>query len=81
MLWLFERTVEFAAWVAMIAAWLSAVLAAVWLVGWFSTLRTGADFELLRSSAQASGAFVGFAIALGVLACIDRYIFDADQAR
>ena len=32
MVWLFERTVEFAAWVAMIVAWVSAVVAAVWLV-------------------------------------------------
>ena len=37
------------------------------------------DFDLLRDSAKAAGAFVGFAVALGVLACIDRFIFDEDE--
>ncbi len=78
MVWLFERTVEFAAWVAMIVAWVSAVVAAVWLVRWFGTLRTTPDFELLRDTAKAAGAFVGFSIALGILACIDRFLFDAE---
>lgn len=84
MQWLFERTIEIAAWVAMIVAWVAAVLAAVWLVRWFGTLHTDpaapwGDVELLRCSAKAAGAFVGFAVALGVLACIDRFIFDADE--
>ena len=74
-----ERTIEIAAWVAMVVAWVSAVLSAMWLVQWFATLKTGADYELLRCSGKAAGAFVGFAVALGVLACIDRFIFDADE--
>jgi hypothetical protein len=83
MRWLFERTIEIAAWVALIMAWVSAVLTAVWLVRWCGTLGYDAqpwgDLELVRDSAKAAGGFVGFAIALGVLACIDRFIFDADE--
>jgi hypothetical protein len=83
MQWLFERTIEIAAWVAMIVAWVSAVLSAVWLVRWFGTIGYDAqpwgDPEVLRDSAKAAGAFVGFAVALGVLACIDRFMFDADE--
>jgi hypothetical protein len=84
MQWLFERTVEIAAWVAMIVAWVSAVLAAVWLVRWFGTLGTDpvqpwGNVDLLRDSAKAAGAFVGFAVGLGILACVDRFIFDADE--
>ena len=80
MQWLFERTIEIAAWVAMIVAWVMGVLAAVWLVQWFATLKTGADYELLQCSGKAAAAFVGSSIGLGVLACIDRFLFDADQA-
>jgi hypothetical protein len=79
MQWLFERTIEIAAWVAMIVAWVTAVLAAMWLVQWFATLKTGADYELLMCSAKAAGAFVGFSLALGALACVDRFIYDVDQ--
>jgi hypothetical protein len=79
MAWLFERTIEIAAWVAMIVAWVSAVLAVKWLVQWFGTLQTGADYELLRHSTWAATSFVGFSVALGVLACVDRFIFDADE--
>ena len=70
MQWLFERTIEIAAWVAMIVAWVTAVLAAMWLVQWFATLKTGADYELLMCSAKAAGAFVGFSLALGALAAV-----------
>ena len=83
MQWLFERTIEIAAWVAMIVAWVAAVLAAVWLVRWFGTIGYDAqpwgDQDLLKCSAKAAGAFVGFSIALGILACIDRFLFDADE--
>jgi hypothetical protein len=80
MTWLFERTIELAAWVAMVVAWVAAVLAAIWIVRWFGTLKTGAENELLWNSARAATAFVGFAVALGVLASIDRFIFDSDRA-
>ena len=79
MAWLFERTIEFAAWVAMIVAWISAVLMIKWLIAWFGTLQTGADQVYLRDAAKAAGAFVGFSVALGALACVDRFIFDADE--
>jgi O-antigen/teichoic acid export membrane protein len=81
MAWLFERTIELAAWVAMIVAWVSAVLAGIWIVRWFGTLKTGAENELLWDSARAAAGFVGFALALAVLAAIDRFIFDTDQTR
>jgi hypothetical protein len=79
MRWLFERTIELAAWTAMIAAWISAVLCVWWLVDWFGSFRTQVDYELLRESGKAAAAFVGFSVALGALACIDRFIFDADE--
>ena len=79
MTWLFERTIELAAWVALTVAWIAAVLAAIWIVKWFGTLKTGAEFEFLWNSARAATAFVGFTVALGVLAAIDRFIFDTDR--
>jgi hypothetical protein len=79
MAWLFERTIELAAWVAMIVAWVSAVLAAIWIVRWFGTLKTGAENELLWNSARAAAGFVGFTVALGILAAVDRFIFDTDR--
>lgn len=80
MSWLFERTIELAAWVAMIVAWISAGLMIWRFVDWVGTLRTEGDPELLWQSAQSAMAFVGFSVALGALACIDRFIFDADEA-
>lgn len=80
MAWLFERTVECAAWVAMIVAWASFALAVYWFVRWCGTLQSGGDPELIRDAAKAAGAFVGFSVALGALACVDRFLFDADEA-
>ncbi|TWT47448.1 hypothetical protein [Botrimarina hoheduenensis] len=79
MAWVFERTVEAAAWVALVVAWSSLGLALYWMYQWFGTLQTGADFQLLRDATKAAGAFVGFALALGGLACVDRFLFDADH--
>lgn len=79
MAWLFERTVELAAWAAMIVAWVSAVLAVYWLARWFGTLQSTPDYTYLRDAAKAAGAFVGFSLALGGLACVDRFLFDADE--
>jgi hypothetical protein len=84
MRWLFERTIEIAAWVAMIVGWVAAALAAVWFVQWCGTLQTDpalpwGNTQLLECSAKAAGAFVGFALAVGLLACIDHFLFDADQ--
>ena len=88
MAWLFERTVEVAAWVALFVAWGSLALAVYWVYLFIATLGAepsvvgdpvGPDYQLLRDATKAAGAFVGFAIALGVLACIDRFLFDADE--
>lgn len=80
MAWLFERTVECAAWVAMIVAWVSLALAIVWFVKWCGTLPLDKpDHELIRDSVKAAGAFIGFSLAMGGLACIDRILFDADE--
>ena len=82
MAWLFERTIEVAAWVAMIVAWVAAGLAIYWFVRWCGTLQLDTpDHEMLCHSAKAAGACVGFAVALGALACVDRFIFDADEPR
>jgi hypothetical protein len=81
MAWLFERTIECAAWVAMIVAWVSAVLGVYWFAKWCNTLQLDfPDYALLRQATWAATSFVGFSVALGVLACIDRFIFDAADA-
>jgi multisubunit Na+/H+ antiporter MnhB subunit len=83
MAWLFERTVEAAAWVALVVAWVSLGLSIYWIYLFlgtaFATEFANANFDALRNSTKAAGAFVGFALALGALACIDRFLFDADE--
>ncbi|MEM9186667.1 MAG: hypothetical protein AAGB00_09255 [Planctomycetota bacterium] len=80
MAWLFERTVECAAWVAMLVAWVSLLLAGYWLFRWFGTLQTSEpDHQFIRDAAKAAGAFVAFSVGLGALACVDRFLFDADE--
>lgn len=79
MAWLFERTVEVAAWVAMLVAWASLALAVWWFFLFIATLGSDPDYQLLRDGTKAAGAFVGFALALGGLACVDRFLFDADE--
>lgn len=79
MAWLFERTVELAAWVAMLVAWASLGLGLYWMYLFVATISTTPDYELLRDGTKALGAFVGFALALGGLACVDRFLFDADE--
>ncbi|TWT32224.1 hypothetical protein KOR34_39860 [Posidoniimonas corsicana] len=80
MAWLFERTVELAAWTAMFAAWCAAGMMVYWLACWVATLQTGADHNLLSNAGHYAAVFVGFAVALGALACVDRFLFDADEA-
>lgn len=79
--WLFERMIELAAWVAFILG-LFFLCEAVWmLVQWFIN-RSDVDSTLfLMNSAQAAGAFVASALAVGTLACIDRYVFDFDDPK
>lgn len=79
MAWLFERTVEAAAWVALVVAWASFALALWWFYLFVATLASEPDYALLRDATKAAGAFVGFALALGGLACVDRFLFDADD--
>ena len=79
MAWLFERTIEAAAWVAFFIAWASLALGVYWVLLWIGTAQTKPDYELLRDATKAGGAFVGFSVALGALACVDRFLFDADE--
>ena len=79
MAWLFERTVEVAAWIAMAAAWIAAGMTIYGLVVFFRTWRNDTlSLALLADTGWAAGACVGFAVALGALACVDRFIYDAD---
>ncbi len=82
MAWLFERMIELAAWVAFILG-LIFLIDAVWLlVLWAQSLRTDDPAPtLLMDSAHAAGAFVASALAVGALACIDRYVFDVPESR
>jgi len=78
--WLFERMIELAAWVAFILG-IVLLCDAVWmLVLWAKSFRDVADADLLAQSGQSAGAFVLSALALGALACIDRYVFDLPDA-
>ena len=80
MAWIFERTIELAAWLALIVSWISLGLAVYWGYCWVATLQTSdPSYDYLRDSAKAAGAFVGFALALGGLACVDRFLFDTDE--
>ncbi|TWU00156.1 hypothetical protein Pla108_11010 [Botrimarina colliarenosi] len=79
MAWLFERTVEAAAWVALLVAWISLGLAIYWFYLFVWDWRLGPEYELLRDAGKAAAAFVGFSLALGGLACVDRFLFDADE--
>ena len=82
MAWLFERTVEVAAWMAMLAAWVSAGITIYGLVIFFQTWRNdGFSLGLLAGTVWSAGACVGFAVALGALACVDRFIYDADTGK
>lgn len=79
MAWLFERTIEFAAWIAMFLAWASAVVMMRHFLLWCGTLQTGADWSHLCHGAKAGAMLVAFSVGLGILACVDRFIFDADE--
>lgn len=79
MAWLFERTVEVAAWVAFVAAWISLGFAIYWFYLFLATWQADANYAHLRDAAMAAGAVVAFALGLGGLACVDRFLFDADD--
>jgi len=79
--WLFERTIELAAWVAFIlcAVFLCESIRLLVLLAQNLGGQAGNPLDpggYLALSCQAAARFVGSAIALGVLACIDHYVFD-----
>jgi hypothetical protein len=81
MAWLFERTIETAAWVAFILG-LVFLCEAVWLlVEWARNMGQEGAGDYLRHSANAAASFVGAALAMGLLACIDRYVFDYNDPK
>jgi hypothetical protein len=82
MAWLFERMIELAAWVAFILGVVFLVDAVWLLVGWAMSLRGDAPTPaLLVESGQAAQMFVLSALAMGALACIDRYVFDLPESK
>ena len=77
--WLFERMIELAAWVAFILG-IVFLCDAIWmLVQWGSHFRDASSANYLANSGQAAIKFVGSALALRFLACIDRYVFDLPE--
>jgi hypothetical protein len=82
MAWLFERMIELAAWVAFILGIICLIDAGYMLVQSIMARANGdSAFALhyLYQSGQAAGGFVLFALAMGALACIDRYVFDLPE--
>lgn len=83
MAWLFERTIELAAWVAFILGLVFLAGAVYYFVhGVIAWMNEGAQesADLLIQSAIAASAFVLSIVAMGILACIDHYVFDADES-
>jgi len=79
--WLFERMIELAAWVAFILG-VVFLCDAIWmLVQWGIHFRGEENTAYLTQSGQAAIKFVGSALALGFLACIDRYVFDLPEEK
>lgn len=80
--WLFERTIELAAWVAFILCVIFLCDSLYMLFQWTQTLSVADQVnevdssQFLANSGQAAAKFVGAAIAMGILACIDHYVFD-----
>jgi hypothetical protein len=81
MAWLFERMIETAAWVAFILG-LVFLCESVWmLVQWFRNMNVEGGTDYLQQSGQAAASFVASAIAMGILACIDHYVFDYEDRK
>ena len=82
MAWLFERTIELAAWVAFILGIVCLVDAGIlfyrFVVAWMNNETAP---QVIYQSGQAAAAFVLFTLAMGALACIDRYVFDQPAAK
>jgi hypothetical protein len=83
MAWLFERVIELAAWVAFILGLVFLAGAVYYFVhGVSAWMNEGGQesADLLIQSAIAASAFVLSIVAMGILACIDHYVFDADES-
>lgn len=79
MAWLFERTIETAAWVAFILG-VVFLCEAVWLlIEWARSMGQDGAQEYLRKCINAAASFVASALAMGLLACIDHYVFDYED--
>ncbi len=82
--WLFERTIELAAWVAFILCVLF-LCDSIWMLAIWARSLGGDGVNVvdpsgfLAQSGQAAIKFVGAAVAMGVLACIDHYVFDIPE--
>ena len=50
-----------------------------WFYLFLATLQADPDYALMRDAAMAAGSTVAFALGLGGLACVDRFLFDADD--
>ncbi|NLF29722.1 MAG: hypothetical protein GX591_02405 [Planctomycetes bacterium] len=82
MAWLFERTIELAAWVAFILAGICLVDSVYVFYQFIRVWMNGETAPVLAFRAgQAAGGFVLFSLVMGLLACIDRYVFDQPQAK
>jgi hypothetical protein len=82
MAWLFERMIELAAWVAFILGLVFLAGAGYFLfqgvVLWWNGNAVEAPDLLVQACLSASW-FVLSALAVGALACIDRYVFDLPE--
>jgi hypothetical protein len=79
MAWLFERMIELAAWVAFILGVVFLTESVYLLIQWVQSLSDEPAQALLPQSANAAAKFVLSALAMGSLACIDRYVFDLPE--
>jgi len=74
--WLFERMIELGAWMAFILGVIF-LCDAIWmLVQYTQNFNGEGSARFLAQSGQAAIKFVGASLAMGVLACIDHYVFD-----
>lgn len=81
MAWLFERMIETAAWVAFILGLVFLCESVYMLYQWFRSMNVEGGTDFLQQSGQAAASFVASAIAMGILACIDHYVFDYDDPK
>ena len=77
--WLFERLIELAAWAAFILGLVFLCDTLWWLFHWVSDIGGESSATSITKSCEAAVKFVGSALALGALACIDRYVFDLPE--